>query len=131
MDERHVANPGWWRGRARSFGYAFSGLVVCLRTQANMQIHALATVVAIALGFALKIQGWEWCSVVLSIAAVWAAECLNTAIEGFVDLVSPERRPVAGRIKDLAAGAVLSASLGAAAVGAIVFGPRLLALVRG
>ena len=129
MDERHVANAGWWRGRLRSFGHAFRGLAICFRTQANARIHALATVLAVALGFALKLVAWEWCAVALSIASVWTAECFNTAMEGMVDLASPERRPLAGRIKDLAAGAVLAAAIGAAAVGAIIFGPKLWALV--
>ena len=128
MDERHAANSGWWRARLRSFGYAFRGLAICFRTQTNARIHALATVLAVTLGFALKLAAWEWCMVVLSIALVWAAECFNTALEDWVDLVSPERRPLAGRIKDLAAGAVLAAAIGAAAVGAIVFLPKLCAL---
>ena len=96
-----------------------------LRTQANARIHALATVIAVALGFALKLVAWEWCAVVISIASVWAAECFNTAMEGMVDLVSPERQPLAGRIKDLAAGGVLAAAMGAAVVGVIIFGPKL------
>ena len=127
MDERHVADSGWLRARWHSFGYAFRGLVICFRTQANARIHAGATVLVVTLGFALKLVTWEWCAVVLSIASVWAAECFNTALEGVVDLVSPERRPLAGRIKDLAAGAVLAAAIGAAAVGAIVFLPKLCA----
>ena len=126
MDERHVANPGWLRGRLLSFGYAFRGLAICFRTQANARIHAVATVLVVALGFTLKLATWEWCAVVLSIASVWVAECFNTALEGVVDLVSPERQPLAGRIKDLAAGAVLAAAIGAAVVGAIIFGPKLL-----
>ena len=125
MDEPHVAHPGWWSGRLRSFGYAFRGLAICFRTQANARIHAVATVVAVMLGFALKLAAWEWCAVVLSIASVCVAECFNTAMEGVVDLVSPERRPLAGRIKDLAAGAVLAAAIGAAVVGAVIFGPKL------
>ena len=126
MDERHVASTGWWRGRLRSFGYAFRGLAICFRTQANARIHALATALVVVLGFALKLVAWEWCAVVLSIASVWTAECFNTAMESMVDLVSPERQPLAGRIKDLAAGAVLAAAIGATAVGAIIFLPKLL-----
>ncbi len=126
MEERHVANAGWWRGRLRSFGHAFRGLANCFRTQANARLHALATVLVVGCGFALKLVAWEWCAITISIASVWAAECFNTALEGMVDLVSPERRPLAGRIKDLAAGAVLAAAIGAAVVGAIVFLPKLM-----
>ena len=129
MDERPVAKTGWWLGRARSFGHAFRGLAICFRTQENARFHALATVLVLALGFALKLAAWEWCAVSLAIAFVWSAECFNTAMEGMVDLVSPERRPLAGRIKDLAAAAVLAAAIGALAVGAIIFGPKLWALL--
>ena len=129
MDDRHVANAGWLRGRLRSFGHAFRGLAICFRTQANARIHAVAAVLVLALGFVLNLAAWEWCAVVIAIAAVWAAECFNTAMESLVDLVSPERRPLAGRIKDLAAGGVLAAAIGAAAVGAIIFGPKLWALL--
>ena len=129
MDEPHVAKIGWWLGRARSFGHAFRGLAICLRTQANARIHAIATVLVIAFGFALNLAPGEWCAVGLAIASVWSAECLNTALEGMVDLVSPERRPLAGRIKDLAAGAVLAVAIGALAVGAIIFAPKLWALL--
>ena len=96
-----------------------------------MRIHALATVSAIVLGFSLRIEAWEWCAVALSIASVWMAECFNSALESLVDLISPERRPLAGRIKDLAAGAVLAIAIGAAVVGAVIFGPKLLVLLRG
>ncbi len=129
MDERHAADSGWLLARLRSFGHAFRGLAICFRTQANARIHALAALLAVVLGFVLKIAAWEWCAVVVSIASVWAAECFNTAMEGVVDFVSPERQPLAGRIKDLAAGAVLAVAIGAAVVGAIIFGPKLWALL--
>jgi diacylglycerol kinase len=57
---------------------------------------------------------------------VWLAEALNTAIERLTDLVSPEFRPLAGEVKDLAAAAVLLSALGAVAVACAVFGPSLL-----
>ena len=129
MDERHVAKAGWWHGRLRSFGHAFRGLAICFRTQTNARLHALATALVVALGFGLKLMAWEWCAVVLAMATVWAAECFNTAMESLVDFVSLERRPLAGRVKDLAAGGVLAAAIGAATVGAIIFAPKLWALL--
>lgn len=129
MDEPPVAKSDWLRARLRSFGHAFHGLAICFRTQANARIHAVATIAAITLGVAVKITALEWCAIFIAIALVWMAECFNTALEGLVDLVSPERHPIAGRIKDLAAGAVLAAAIGAAGVGAIIFGPKLWALL--
>lgn len=125
MSARPSAPPGS-RGRlARSFGYAFRGLGMLLRTQANARIHAAATVLAVGAGFWLGLSRGEWCAVVGAIGLVWTAEGVNTAIEAAVDLVSPERHPLAGRAKDLAAGAVLCAALAALAIGGLIFGPRL------
>jgi diacylglycerol kinase (ATP) len=68
----------------------------------------------------------EWCWMTLAIIGVWLAEALNTAIEFLTDLVSPEFHPLAGKAKDVAAGAVLIAAIGAVVIGMFVFGPHLL-----
>jgi diacylglycerol kinase (ATP) len=68
----------------------------------------------------------EWCWMTLAIIGVWLAEALNTAIEFLTDLVSPEFHPLAGKAKDVAAGAVLIAAIGAGVIGMFVFGPHLL-----
>jgi diacylglycerol kinase (ATP) len=56
---------------------------------------------------------------------VWIAEGLNSALEALADHVATERHPLIGRAKDVAAGAVLVASIAAAAIGLIVLGPKL------
>ncbi|MDA6987305.1 diacylglycerol kinase family protein, partial [Escherichia coli] len=66
-----------------------------------------------------------WTVVVLCFGVVIAAELFNTAIERLVDLVSPERHPVAGQVKDIAAGAVLVCAVAAAIIGLIIFIPYL------
>ena len=90
-----------------AFRCAWDGIVYAVRTQRNMKIHLGIAVLAVALGFALRIDGASWAAVILCIAAVFAAECVNTAIESVVDLVSPEYHELARRAKDCAAGAVL------------------------
>ncbi len=67
-------------------------------------------------------------AIVICIVLVLAAECLNTAVESVVDLVSPDYAELAKHAKDCAAGAVLVCALGAVAVAAAVFVPRLAAL---
>jgi diacylglycerol kinase (ATP) len=62
----------------------------------------------------------------LRYALIRIAETLNTAVERLTDLVSPEYHPLAGKVKDVAAGAVLVAMLAAVSIGLVVFGPRLL-----
>jgi len=67
----------------------------------------------------------EWCLVILAIALVIACEAINTAIEFLTDRVSTEPHPLSGKAKDVAAGAVLISSAGAAVIGVMIFGPKL------
>jgi len=116
--------------RLASFGNAFRGLALLLATQHNAWIHAAATVVVCALGGLLGVSSGEWLALVLAISAVWSAEAMNTAFEALCDRVSPEHHPLVQRAKDVAAGAVLICAVGAATIGLIVFGPRIVDLVR-
>ena len=115
-----------WKMRLKSFHYAFKGIAYMFRTQHNSWIQAGIAAMAIFLGFYLNISRIEWLFIIISIVLVFMAELLNTAIETLVDLLSPERNEKAGRIKDLAAGSVLLASIMALAVGIIIFLPKLL-----
>ena len=110
------------RARWRSVSHAARGVGVVLRTQHNAWLHAIATTVVLAAGLYVGLSRLEWCAIVLAMIAVWTAEALNTALELVVDLVSPDLHPIAGRAKDVAAGAVLISAFGAAIVGLLVFG---------
>ncbi len=99
-----------------------------LRTQHNAWIHALATAVVVSAGLAFHLGRGEWLAVTLSVMAVWTAEALNTAFESLCDVASPEFHPMVERAKDVAAGAVLIAAIGAVLIALLVFGPRLWAL---
>ena len=118
---------GRWRRRVASFGHAGRGIWAALRSEVHLRFHAAATAAVVGLGLHYDIARLEWALVALAVAGVWTAELLNTAIEALTDLTSPAWHPLAGRAKDVAAGAVLLAALGALAVGALVFGPKLLA----
>lgn len=96
-------------------------------SEINARVHLLATFIVIGAGIGLEIDRVEWLAVILAIAAVWIAEAFNTAIEGLCDLVTQEEDARIGRIKDIAAGAVLLSASGAVAVAVLVFGHRLLA----
>jgi diacylglycerol kinase len=114
--------------RASSFRYAFQGLADLFRNQPNARIHLAATVAAAGAGFYFCISSLEWVAVVICIAVVFSLEAVNTALEHLTDLASPEFHPLAGKAKDVAAAAVLMAATGAAAVGAIIFLPKIFAL---
>ena len=101
-----------------------------LRTQANARIHLLATVLVIAVGFAFHVTRGEWTAHALAIGIVWIAEAVNTALEALADRISREHDDSIRRAKDVAAGAVLLAAITAAAIGLLVLGPHVWAVVR-
>ena len=82
-----------------------------------MRVHLLAAVCACGLGWRLGLPASEMAVLLLTIALVFVAEMLNTAVEKVVDLVSPQYHPLAKIAKDTAAGAVLAAALMALAIG--------------
>jgi diacylglycerol kinase (ATP) len=104
-----------------TFNYAFLGVVHALRTHRNMRIHvAIAAAVLIA-AIVLGVSRLELIGLLISIAFVLVAEMVNTAIESAVDVATTSFDPMAKLAKDLAAGAVLIASVNAIAVGYLVF----------
>jgi diacylglycerol kinase (ATP) len=110
---------------ANSFRYAIAGLHYLLWTQRNAKIHTAVGLIAIALGFVLGIDRYEWLTLTLTIAIVLAAEGVNTAIEAAVDLASPSYHPLAKIAKDVGAGTVLLAAIAAVIVGMLLFLPHL------
>ena len=111
------------RKRLTSFANALRGLRNMFATQHNAWLHALASLIVCLAGVVFRISNMEWCCLILCFMTVWAAEALNTAVELLTDLVSPEFHPLAGKAKDVAAGAVLIAAFGSVIVGTIVFVP--------
>lgn len=116
------------RKRIRSFGYAFKGVWYALRTQHNLWIQFTILAIAIVFGFILHISHTEWLVIIGVSGVVLALELVNTALESFLDSYYPEHDPKTGRIKDIAAGAVLMAAIAAAVAGLIIFLPKIFVL---
>ncbi|MEE2663957.1 MAG: diacylglycerol kinase family protein [Myxococcota bacterium] len=112
--------------RVRSFGPALRGIRAMLRDEHNARIHAVATGVVVVLGLGFGLERGEWLAIVVATALVWVAEAFNSAVEALGDVLSSEAHPLVGRAKDVAAGGVLLAAIGALVVAALVFGPRVL-----
>lgn len=112
----------------RRLGCALRGLGMLVASSANARIHLAATLLALGLGLWLRLGLAEWLWIAAAIGMVWTAEGFNSALETLADRVNADYDPLIGRAKDLAAGAVLVAALVAAAIGLLVFLPRLLAL---
>ena len=118
-----------WKERGNSFGFAWQGLKALFRTEHNARIHAGITVGVLIASVILKVSRAEAALLVLTIAFVFVTEILNTAIEKGMDFISLEKHPRIKLVKDLAAAAVLIASLAAVVIGALIFLPKLLVYV--
>lgn len=96
-----------------------------VRTQRNAWLHVGIAIVVVGLSAWLRLDQVEWAVIILTIAMVFTAEFLNTAIEAVVDLASPTKHPLAKVGKDVGAGAVLIAAIAAVLVGLLILWPRL------
>jgi len=114
----------------KSFKYALNGIFTALTICRNLKIHYFFAVIAIVAGFYFNIDRLEFAMVLLTITLVVTLEMINTAIERVVDLLTEKYHILALIAKDISAGAVLIASIIAFIVGALIFGPYLIELVR-
>ena len=97
-------------------------LVSCQR---HARFHLAATLAVTGAGFWFHVSRLDWAILVVAMTLVWTAEAFNTAIEKLADAVHPENHPLVGLAKDVAAGAVLIASVASLLLGLLVFMPYL------
>ena len=106
---------------AKSFCYAFCGVVSCLKTERNMRVHFCAAFYVFMLMPFYGFTAVEKAVILLTIGSVISAEAFNTAAEAAADAVTLEKRPELRLAKDAAAGGVLITAVFAAAVGFVLF----------
>jgi diacylglycerol kinase (ATP) len=104
-----------------SFNWAFEGIIHVLRTQRNMRIHFFVAVVVLVSAVAVGVNRFELIALLLAVSFVLITEMVNSAIEGAIDVATTSFDPMAKLAKDVAAGAVLIATVNAVAIGYIVF----------
>ena len=115
----------------RSFGFACKGIKAVISSEVNMKIHLTVAILVVAAGFLFRISNFEWIAVILCIGLVFSAELFNTSIETLVDKVSPNKDPLAGKTKDIAAGAVFVTAIISVIVGILIFLPKIISLFHG
>ena len=116
--------------RIISFKYAGQGVVTLFKTQPNAVIHLAILLIVVGFGWWLQISVVEWLMLMLTFAMVLVAEAFNTALEFLTDLVSPNYHELAGKTKDVAAGAVLIAAFFAIIIGILIFLPKIINLLN-
>ena len=114
-----------WEKRLDSFRFAFSGLRLVFKTEHNAWLHLVATALVIAFALWLRVTPTEASLLAIAIGFVWVSELFNTCIEKIMDFTSVENHPTIKLIKDVSAGAVLTAAITAVAIGCFVFIPKI------
>ncbi|MFO0817127.1 MAG: diacylglycerol kinase [Pirellulales bacterium] len=123
-----------WQGQRRwrdKFADAFRGVWWGVREESSCRFHLLSTMGVIVLAAVLQVTAVAWCLLLLSIAGVWTAELLNTALEQLARAIDKRPNPQIASALDLASGAVLLMSVAAASVGVIVLGPPIWNMAQG
>lgn len=109
---------------------ASRGLKYVLKTERNARIIFLCGVIAILLGFLVKLSFYEICLIILTVWLVFMAEIFNTLIEDLIDLFRNQKDPGIKLLKDTSSGAVLLASICSVIIGIFIFLPRILEILK-
>ncbi|MDY3928937.1 MAG: diacylglycerol kinase family protein [Clostridia bacterium] len=105
----------------KSLKTAFFGILKPFRTEINLRFHFMIGNLIILFAHFYGISKIEWAVLILTIALVFCAELVNTALENAVDTATNEYKKTAEAAKDAAAGAVLFAAVCAVVVGFFLF----------
>ncbi len=115
-----------WRDKFRDAG---RGVKLGIRGHSSFFVHFFCAALVVAAALALQCDVLEWAVLLGCVGAVLTAELFNSALETlFHGLDVPTKQRLVG-VLDISAGAVLLASLTAAAAGGLVLGHRLLAVL--
>lgn len=114
--------PKRWVDKAN---VAIEGIIYAAKTQRHMRYHLLSALAAIIVSLVIGISRIEFIMLSMAVILVIVAEMLNTAIETAVDMISAAYHPKAKIVKDIAAGVVLVASIGAVILAYLILYPPL------
>ena len=117
------------RSWPKKFAAAFRGIGLGMRGQASFAVQIPVAGLVVFAGAYWRVTVTEWCLLALCITAVFVAETFNSALETLAKAIDNKSNSHLAAGLDIASGAVLLTSIGAAIVGAVIFVPRLLAIV--
>ncbi|MEK7149708.1 MAG: diacylglycerol kinase family protein [Patescibacteria group bacterium] len=107
------------------FKAAFHGIGETLKQERNFKFMIAIAAGVIFLMFYLPTTKDEKVALLIATFSVLTLELMNSTVERIMNFIHPEPDERIKAIKDLTAGIVLVASIGAAAIGFIIFWPYL------
>lgn len=117
------------KGRVEAFKHAFNGIYILFTEEPNSKIQGVLTILALLMGYFLRISSIEWIILCIVIGLVFTMEAINSAIEHLADFTcNKEFEESIKKTKDLSAAAVLFSAITALIAGLIIFLPKLLSI---
>jgi diacylglycerol kinase (ATP) len=110
---------------AQSANLAIEGIIYSVKTQRHMRYHLFVALAVLVLSLVLDISRIQFVLLCVAIVLVLVTEMMNTAIEVVVDMIAETYHPLAKTAKDIAAGVVLIASLGALMLAYLILYPAI------
>ena len=115
----------------RSLRYAAKGIVVVAREEQSFRLQLVGAVAVTIMMFVLDLRTPEKALLTLAMVLVLVLELVNSIFERMVDILKPRIHHYVEDIKDIMAGTVLIASVGALLIGVLIFWPYFVRLVTG
>lgn len=114
----------------KGFAYAWAGIQYGVKTQRNMKVHVVCSLLAVSISLYLGMSPVEWAVLFLTLSGVMTCEMVNTALETTLDRISLEQHPLIRIAKDVSAGAVLIQAVFAVLIGLCLWLPKLIFLFQ-
>lgn len=105
----------------RGFVYAARGLGLAIRNEINFRFHTVMAIYVLFFAYIGNVNTAEFAALCALIGLVLSLELVNSAIESLCDRVTREQDKIIGKVKDLAAGAVLVSAFFASVAGLFIF----------
>jgi diacylglycerol kinase len=112
-----------WRDR---LGPACRGIKLGVRGHSRFFVHFFCTALVLAAAIVLRCDLVQWCLLLGCIGLVHITELLNNAIEALFRGLDEKEMQRASPCLDIAAGALLLASITASIIGSLIFLSRLI-----
>lgn len=109
----------------KSLSFAIKGLIWMFKNERNFQLEIIGLFLNFFLIVFFKLNRFDSAIILLLCGFVLTAEILNTGIEKLCDFIEPKFHSKIGIIKDIAAGAVLLATIFAVIIGTLIYWPYL------
>ena len=113
-----------------SFQVAFKGIRMAIKEEQTFTIQLFIGALILILMYWLPLNNIERAILILAIILVLSLELINSQIERTLDVLHPDFHPKVGRIKDMAAGAVLIVSIGSIFIGILILLPAILEVLN-